>query len=104
MARGKMVSRSALFVLGPPVLKTDGVAVEIERRKALALLVYLAVSGNTHSRDALATLFRPDHGQSQARANLRRALSALGQALGDGVLDAERETTGSRQGRASGSI
>lgn len=86
------MSRLALNLLGPPVLESDGRPVEIGRRKALALLVYLAATEQTHSRDALATLLWPEYGQSQARANLRNALSALHQALGEGMLVTERET------------
>jgi len=81
----------ALYLLGPPILKYNGTPLEIGRRKALALLIYLAVSGQSHSRDTLATLFWPQHGQSQARANLRRALADLNRVLGQGVLKAEGE-------------
>jgi predicted ATPase/DNA-binding SARP family transcriptional activator/predicted negative regulator of RcsB-dependent stress response len=46
----------------------------LKRRKALGLLAYLAVSGRRHDRDALATLFWPDHEPSRAHANLRNLL------------------------------
>ena len=49
-----------LFVLGQPRLEREGRPVELKLRKALALLVYLAVSGQPHSRDALATLLWPE--------------------------------------------
>lgn len=66
-----------LFLFGPPRLELDGTPVEFQRRKALALLVYLASSGQAHSRDALATLFWPDHSQRRARTYLRRDLAVL---------------------------
>jgi DNA-binding SARP family transcriptional activator len=47
----------------------------------MALLAYLAVTGSPHSREALATLFWPEHDQSSALANLRRELSRLKEAL-----------------------
>ena len=45
-------------------VELDGTSIDLQRRKALALLIYLAVSGQPHSRDALATLFWPDLDQS----------------------------------------
>ena len=71
------VSRLALFLLGPPRIELDGEPVRIQRRKAVALLAYLAVTGRSHSRDALATLLWPEYDQSSARAGLRVALAAL---------------------------
>ena len=49
----------------------------------MALGVYLAVTGLSHSRDALTSLFWPEAGQSEGRANLRRMLYAIGQTLGE---------------------
>jgi predicted ATPase/DNA-binding SARP family transcriptional activator len=88
------MSRLKLFLLGPPRIECKGKPIEIGRRKAVALLVYLALSGRSHSRDALATLFWPEHDQSRARAGLRRALAALKKALGEGWLDVDWETVG----------
>jgi predicted ATPase/DNA-binding SARP family transcriptional activator len=82
----------ALFLLGPPRVALDGVEVPIPRRKAMALLAYLAVSGQRHRRDALATLLWPEEDGHTARAYLRRALTALRNALGRERLDADRET------------
>jgi DNA-binding SARP family transcriptional activator/tRNA A-37 threonylcarbamoyl transferase component Bud32 len=77
-----------LFVLGQPRLERDGRPIELNLRKALALLVYLAVSGQGHSRDALATMLWPESDGREGRARLRRTLHRLGQALGVDVLDA----------------
>jgi DNA-binding SARP family transcriptional activator len=52
------MSRLALFLLGPPRIECNGEPVEIRRRKAMALIIYLAVTGRSHSRDALATFFK----------------------------------------------
>ena len=86
-----------LYVLGPPRVEFNDVALHIRRRKALALLVYLAVTGRTHSRDALATLFYPDRGQSRARAYFRRDLGALNTSLKGDWLAADNETVGFSQ-------
>lgn len=88
------MSGLSLFLLGPPRLKLDGEPVQIGRRKALALLIYLAVTRRRHSRDALATLFWPDYDQSSARADLRRTLSVLTRTLGQDWLAVDRETAG----------
>ncbi|NTU85965.1 MAG: SARP family transcriptional regulator, partial [Chloroflexales bacterium] len=81
-----------LFVFGPPRLERDGEAVELGLRRALALLVYLAVTRQPQSRDALATLLWPDSDQREARANLRRTLHRLGQVIGDDILATSAET------------
>jgi predicted ATPase/DNA-binding SARP family transcriptional activator len=88
------VSRTALYLLGTPRLERDGQEIALSRRKALALLAYLAVTGHSHGRDTLATLLWPEYDQSRARASLRGALSSLKQALGEGWLEADRETVG----------
>ena len=87
-----------LYFLGPPSIEKDGVPVEINRRRAIALLTYLAVSGGSHSRDALAVLLWPNHDQSSARADLRRILSALNKGLGEDCLEVDREKVGLKIG------
>ncbi|GAB4533400.1 MAG: hypothetical protein Kow0063_15290 [Anaerolineae bacterium] len=86
------MSQLSLFLLGPPRLELDGKPLDISRRKAVALLAYLAVTGRGHARDVLATLLWPEHDQSRARAALRRTLSTLNRALGGRWLEADRET------------
>lgn len=70
-----------LRLLGTPELLADGVYVAIERRKALALLAYLAMEPGEHPRDALAVLLAPDDEPAAARAGLRRALAVLAPTL-----------------------
>lgn len=79
-----------IYLLGTPRFENNGKSFTIRRRKAVALLAYLAVTGQPQSRDALAALFWPDHDQTRARANLRRDLSQLKSRLDDEVLDVER--------------
>lgn len=83
-----------LFLLGSTYLEREGTPVEVDTRKAIALVAYLAVTGRTHSRDALATLLWPDYDQSRARAALRRTLSTLNKALAGEALEVDREAVG----------
>src|SRR5687768_12824352 len=89
---GSTMAHLKLFVLGQPRLERDGAPIELNLRKALALLVYLAVSGQLHSRDALATLLWPESDQREARARLRRTLHRLNEAVGDDILDSTPES------------
>jgi adenylate cyclase len=86
--------RLALYLLGPPRIERAGEELHIPRRKAIALLAYLAMEPGRHSRDALATLFWPDYDQSGARGRLRRTLSTLNRTLGEGWLAVDREMVG----------
>lgn len=81
-----------LYLFGPLRMELNGAAVVSRRRKAQALLAYLAVTGQPHSRDALATLLWPEFSQSQARANLRRELAELRGLLGEARLVDDRVT------------
>ncbi|HEX6797536.1 MAG TPA: AAA family ATPase [Ktedonobacterales bacterium] len=87
-------------LLGPPRIERDGAPVGVDTRKAIALLAYLAVTGQPQRRDALAALLWPEYDQPHARATLRRTLSALAKALEGDQLDSARETIGLRAGAA----
>ncbi|MCG3209673.1 MAG: hypothetical protein FOGNACKC_03300 [Anaerolineae bacterium] len=86
------MSQLVISLLGPPQLELNHQPIDLGRRKAVALLAYLAVTAQPHSRDALATLFWPELDQSRARAALRRTLSELNTALAGDWLAADRET------------
>jgi predicted ATPase/DNA-binding SARP family transcriptional activator len=86
------MSRLSLYFLGSPRIEKGDASVEIDRRKAIALLAYLAVAGKSHSRDTLASLLWPQYDQTNARADLRHTLSILKKALGEEWLDVGRET------------
>jgi len=77
------MSRFKLAFLGPLLIKCDDSLVRIDRRKAIALLAYLAVNNQQYSRDTLATMFWPDFDGNQGRAALRRTLCALKAVFGD---------------------
>ena len=84
--------RISLF--GPPRFELHASLKAVQERKATALLVYLVVSAERHSRDALATMLWPKQSQSAARASLRHALWSLRKAgLGE-IIEVEREKLG----------
>jgi DNA-binding SARP family transcriptional activator/predicted ATPase len=83
-----------LYLFGTPRVERDGQPVPIGRRKTLALLVYLAVTGQPTSRETLATLLWPEYDQASALANLRRDLSRMKEALGEPYLVVDRMQAG----------
>ncbi len=83
-----------LRLFGSPDLLRDGQPVHFDTRKALALLAYLALTAQAHSRDSLAVLFWPEFDQTHARATLRRTLSSLSAAVGPHHLAVDRQTIG----------
>ncbi|HEX2989159.1 MAG TPA: BTAD domain-containing putative transcriptional regulator [Anaerolineales bacterium] len=66
----------------------------IQRKKDLALLIYLVVTAQPHSRDTLANLLWPDLSQSDARSNLRKSLSRLKAGLGEEYLSVSQDQAG----------
>src|SRR5262245_36944463 len=83
-----------LFLLGSPRLEQADALIEIQRRKAKALLIFLAVTHEAHQREKLATLLWPDSSQQQALGSLRRNLSELNNLLEGDWVDTNRETVG----------
>lgn len=81
-----------LAFLGIPHITYDDAEIELDRRKALALLAYLAVIGKRQSRDLLATMLWPNHDNHSARASLRRALAALNETPIKDWISADRDT------------
>jgi DNA-binding SARP family transcriptional activator/tetratricopeptide (TPR) repeat protein len=76
----------SLALLGPPVVRRDGVPVTFDTRKAIALLALLAVTGREHSREQLADLLWPDADTARARASLRRTLSVTAAVMGPSLV------------------
>src|SRR5262245_41926856 len=81
-----------LRLFGSPQVDLNHTPIELATRKVLALLAYLAVSGQSHSRDALATLLWPESDQARARGSLRHALATLREAVGEEWLELQGET------------
>jgi predicted ATPase/DNA-binding SARP family transcriptional activator len=57
--------------------------IELQTNKAMALLCYLAVTAQPHTRHALAGLFWPEDAEENAKNSLRVALSSLTRHLGE---------------------
>src|SRR5215204_4221635 len=51
------VFRTTISLLGTPRIEHNGAPVEVDTRKAIALAAYLAVTKQSHTRDALAPLY-----------------------------------------------
>jgi DNA-binding SARP family transcriptional activator/predicted ATPase len=83
-----------IALLGPPRVERDGAPIEVDTRKAIALLAFLALQPERHGRDAVAGLLWPDYDTEHARGALRRTLSTLNKAVGPGWLAADRTTVG----------
>jgi len=91
------MSTLKLYLFGSPHLVHKGDLINVPRRKALALLAYLAVTGREHRREKLATLLWPDSDAALAYSYLRRDLAVLNRALGAGRLDVDRDVIGLAQ-------
>lgn len=96
----KSDSTLTLSLFGAPTARLDNQEIRIGRRKAMALLAYLAVTQRRQSRAQLAALLWPAHDEVGARGELRRAISTLNQALGAAWLDTDRNSVTLRTGTA----
>jgi DNA-binding SARP family transcriptional activator len=76
---------------GAPRIERVGQPIRPDTRKAIALLAYLVVTGQPHTRDALTALLYPEYDESHAKAALRRTLSALTTSLGQGTIQVNHE-------------
>ncbi|GAB4157085.1 MAG: BTAD domain-containing putative transcriptional regulator [Candidatus Promineifilaceae bacterium] len=72
------MAKLELSLLGTPLIALDGHPVpDLVSHKAQALLFYLAVTGQSYSRERLAGLLWGDLDEERARGNLRVALTKL---------------------------
>jgi DNA-binding SARP family transcriptional activator len=78
-------------VLGQPQVLLGGTAVPFRRTKALALLVYLAVSRRAHTRAALAALLADAAAPAVVKSRFRAVLADLHREVG-AYLVVDRET------------
>ena len=97
------MSQHQILLFGAPRIVVGGSRIALPRRKALALLAYLAATGTPHTRESLAALLWGESGEQSANAYLRNALWTLNKSLGadwadtDGghdLLDLVREAFG----------
>jgi DNA-binding SARP family transcriptional activator len=82
------------LLFGSPSLISAGKPIQLDTRKAIALLAYLVVNGRPLRRDTLAGVLWPDYSQVNARAALRRTLSTLNKALDEQFLLIQRDEIG----------
>src|ERR1700693_5877273 len=99
------MSQLQLSLLATPVVKHGEHILTFSTRKALALLVYLAVEGGTPTRKTLSESFGPEldaeHGRAALRATLLELRKLLERSHGPGErahLLVERDTLGFDQG------
>jgi DNA-binding SARP family transcriptional activator len=88
------MARLSIYLLGSPQFKINGEPITLPRRKATALLAYLAITGEPQRRETLANFFWPDWDQPRAYAYLRNTLWEINRTLGEGWLLADRESIG----------
>ena len=86
--------RLTLHLFGLHRIELDGRPVVTDRRKTLALLLYLAVNGLDYTREALATLLWPNQDTSRVLAYLRRTLWEINQIFGPGWIHMKRDIVG----------
>jgi DNA-binding SARP family transcriptional activator/tetratricopeptide (TPR) repeat protein len=77
-------------LLGPPVILVRGAPLEVDTRKAVAIIALLAAERRPFARDELGALLWPESGDLAARGALRRTLSTLRSAVGDRALQIDR--------------
>ncbi|HEX4035909.1 MAG TPA: AAA family ATPase [Solirubrobacteraceae bacterium] len=80
----------SIALLGAPRIEVDGHPIDVDTRKATALLAFLAMTAHAHSRAVLANLLWPEADHERSRSALRRTLSTLRGALGEERLIADR--------------
>jgi DNA-binding SARP family transcriptional activator/tetratricopeptide (TPR) repeat protein len=78
-------------LLGSPEVTVEGNPLEVDTRKAVAILAVLATDGRPYGREELAALLWPDADDASARGALRRTLSVLRGAVGSDVLRVDRQ-------------
>ena len=83
-----------VLLMGAPRVEVDGGPIDVDTRKAVALLAYLAVEGEAARRDSLAAFLWPEYETEAARGALRRTLSTLKGGLGGRWLRIDRSTVG----------
>jgi DNA-binding SARP family transcriptional activator len=79
-----------LYLFGAPRLERAGHMIAVDRRKALALAAYLALSEERQTREGLAALLWPELDHEHARAALRSTLSSMTTGLHTDWIDADR--------------
>ncbi|HET6397327.1 MAG TPA: BTAD domain-containing putative transcriptional regulator [Pseudoxanthomonas sp.] len=95
-ARPAATATPPIRLLGERRLGSGAGEATLQYRKGWALLAYLALERQRHPRARLAAMLWPRLGETAALTNLRQVLSdlnrAMASAIGDGVLQIDRES------------
>ena len=82
----------SISLFGSPEIQREGVLhSHFQHRKSIALLVYLAVTQESHSRDHLAGLLWGETSDSNALGGLRKVLAELRDVIGPYLLEHDRQ-------------
>ena len=81
-----------LTLLGSPQIEHNRGELTIHARKNIALLAYLAVTGQAHTRQALTALLWPESDTQRAQVSLRQAIFILRKRIGKTWLVTDRHT------------
>jgi DNA-binding SARP family transcriptional activator len=81
-----MAPQAKIWMLGPPRFQVANRDVEFGTRKAVALLAYLAVTGQPQSRETLTVMLWPEYDQASASQALRQTLYTARRHLGKDLL------------------
>lgn len=90
MAVRTVPSRLELRWIGSPLVLVDARPLEVDTRKAIALLAYLSIRETPASREHLADLLWPESDPDHARGALRRTISSLRSGLGGRWVESDR--------------
>ncbi len=88
------MTKLSLRLLGTPIVALNNDPIEVDTRKAIALITYLAITRQAHQRSTLAVMFWPDSDQERARSALRRTLATLTKAVGKEWFESDRKVIG----------
>ncbi len=90
------MGRLHMTVLGTPVICHDERILTFPTRKAMALLIYLAVEGGLHTREKITALLWPESDEEHGRRSLRNTLTFLRRLFPEGAasLRIERDRLG----------
>lgn len=74
-----------ILLLGPPQILSDGASVTVPRRRARALVYYLAAQGKPVHRERLIDIFWCNHEPTAARQLLRSTLHSVRRVIGAAI-------------------
>ncbi len=90
------MAEAAIYLLGPFHLEINGSEIQLSRRKAVALLSYLAMTRQDISRDSLTELLYPGRSRTQAQSDFRTILWYMRDTIGSDWLRVNRSMIGLR--------